>query len=190
MKHVKVIRPWKIWTVWLLTALGASFLVLSAFGRWGGASIDGDRVKWGLTGVDRLRGGPDVHIVESCRWRDGTVGLCSLRPSHAWAGPYFAVAPVVVSFLAAGAVLSGLLIASRPRISRWALLASCAMAVLVGLVSLVAAEGIKVYSENGVNAVGWGSLDWRFSIVLLGLAALIASTFAIETGRFTPCGKA
>lgn len=175
MKPTRLVGPWQIRTVWVLTVLGASFLALSAFGRWGGASIDGDRVKWGLTGIDRLRGGSDVQIVESARWHAGADGLCTLEPSHAWAGTFFAVAPVVVIIIAAGAVLSGLLISFRPRIARRTLWASWAMAVLVGVVSLLAAEGITVYTENGVDAVGWGALDWRFSIVLLGLAALIAS---------------
>lgn len=158
----------------LFTALGVFFLILTSYGRWGGATIDGDRVKWGLTGIDRLRGGPDVHIVDSCRWRNGATGMCSLDQNHAWAESFFVVAPAVMIILAAGALLGGLLIFSRPRISLWALLASWGMTVLAGIVSLQAAEGILVYFDNGVDAIGWGALDWRFAIILLGSASLLA----------------
>lgn len=170
------------WTVRLLTALGIFFLTLTSFGRWGAASIDGDRVKWGLTGIDRLRGGPDVHIIDSCRWHTGATGLCALDQGYAWAEPFFAVASVVMVVLAAGALLGGLLTYSRPRVSVWVLMGSWVMTILMGLVSLHAAEGILIYLDNGVDAVGWGALDWRLAVAMLGSASLLA-LFGVRQGR-------
>ena len=154
-----------------LVLLAAWFVADSARFGWGAATIEGDRVKWGLRSIGRSPLQPTIVIKDFCWWSDGPVGLCALEPGSEWAAGFFRFASPMAWIAVAGLLLSaGLLAWRRPRPGRRVLLGTGIFTVALGITAIVASHRISIFIQHAVDP-GWsGSLQWRSAIVLIGAA--------------------
>jgi hypothetical protein len=158
----------------LLALLAAFAMADAARYGWGAATIDGDRVKWGLRSMGRSPLQPVLVVEDFCRWRDGPHGLCALEPGSAWAVAVFRWAAPVAWGTAAGFVASAALLTWRRRLGRAVLLVNGLCTAALGLAAVLASHRISVYVRHGVEP-GWGgSLTWRVALLLTLGAFLLA----------------
>ncbi len=157
--------------VLLLAAL--CMLDASRYG-WGAATIEGDRVKWGLRSMGRSPLQPIIVVKEFCWWADGPQGLCSLEPHSDWAATIFRVAQPVALVCVAALVAAAAVLFWRTGPGLATTIGAALLTAALGVAAVAASQRIAIYVEHGTNP-GWsGSLTWRFALVAIGAALLLA----------------
>lgn len=158
-----------------LTLLAALCLVDAARHGWGAATVEGDRVKWGLRSMGRSPLQPSIVVKDFCRWADGARGLCALEPGSEWAADVFRWASPLAWLASFGLAASAGLTAWRRPIGRLALLGSGLFAAALGVAAILASHRISIFIRYAVDP-GWGgSLTWRAALLLTGAALLLSA---------------
>jgi hypothetical protein len=149
----------------LVLAAALSMMNAARYG-WGAATIDGDRVKWGLRSMGRSPLQPTIVVEDFCWWQDGPRGLCTLEPGSEWAAAVFRWASPGARISAAGLVFVAGLLLWRRSLGAALLLAAAIVITAGGVAAVLASQRISIYIANGVSP-GWaGSLTWRFAVLL------------------------
>lgn len=97
--------------------LSAFFAWRASYTGWGGATIGGDRVKWGLRSMGRSPFQSEIVVSDFCQWLDGLDGLCAIEPGAPWAG--FVLQAAYPLALAVVAVLAGCRAAASVAVLPW-----------------------------------------------------------------------
>ena len=169
-------RRWLAAGVALLAALAMADA--ARFG-WGAATIEGDRVKWGLRSMGRSPLQPVIVVRDFCWWEDGARGLCSLVPGSDWAASVFRGAERAAWGAAAGFLVAAVLLARRARAALPMLVTTGVWTLGLGLLAVLAAHRIAIYQSHGLDP-GWsGSLTWRAALVF----SVVATTLARRESR-------
>ena len=158
----------------VFTLLAALALTDAARAGWGAATIEGDRVKWGLRSIGRSPLQPTIVIKDFCWWSDGPVGLCALEPGSEWAAAFFRAASPL-AWIAVGCVLisAGLIALRRRRLAILTLIGSAVFAAALGITAVVASHRISIFIRHAADP-GWsGSLTWRAALLMIA-AALVS----------------
>jgi hypothetical protein len=165
-----------------LALLSALAMADAARYGWGGATIEGDRVKWGLRSMGRSPLQPVLVVKDFCRWRDGARGLCAVEPGAAWAAGVFRWAQPAAWMMVVGYLASAALLTWRPSAGGRALLGTGLATALLGVAAIGASRQISIYIRHGVDPGQGGSLTWRAALVLTLIALVLASRARAGTG--------
>lgn len=162
------------------TALAIVLAILSGLAMsdaarfgWGAATIEGDRVKWGLRSMGRSPLQPIIVVKDFCWWREGARGLCTLVPGSGWAATFFRWASPLAWVAAAGYFLCAGLFSFQRRLSRRAILLTSFFTLLLGVTAIAASHRIAIFREHGVDPGSNGSLTWRVAILLSTIALVL-----------------
>jgi hypothetical protein len=158
----------------LLALLAAWAMADAARFGWGAATIEGDRVKWGLRSIGRSPLQPVIVVKDFCRWRDGPRGLCALETGSDWAALTFRAAAPAAWIAFALFALAAPLLRLHQRTARMLLGAGWLVAAATGVAAVLASHQISVFVAHAADP-GWsGSLTWRAALAF-AIAAFLCT---------------